>query len=64
MLVWTGFIKTQNVFFGTLGVGNHFIEVNQDENGVYYLTVHSGTMYFNVYHIIFLKKSNIYNTAP
>ena len=28
---------------GTLGGGNHFIEVNQDEDGVYYLVVHTGS---------------------
>lgn len=28
---------------GTLGGGNHFIEIGQDENGVYYLLIHSGS---------------------
>lgn len=28
---------------GTLGGGNHFIELNKDENGKYYLVVHSGS---------------------
>ncbi len=28
---------------GTLGGGNHFIECNQDENGTYYLVIHSGS---------------------
>lgn len=28
---------------GTLGGGNHFIEVDQDGDGAYYLTVHSGS---------------------
>lgn len=28
---------------GTLGGGNHFIEVNQSANGCYYLVVHSGS---------------------
>ncbi|MGP6139474.1 RtcB family protein [Jeotgalibaca sp. A127] len=28
---------------GTLGGGNHFIEVNQDEKGSYYLDIHSGS---------------------
>lgn len=28
---------------GTLGGGNHFIEVNQDEEGVLYIVVHSGS---------------------
>jgi len=29
--------------FGTLGSGNHFIEIDQDDEGCYYLTVHSGS---------------------
>lgn len=28
---------------GTLGGGNHFIELNQDERGSYYLVIHSGS---------------------
>ena len=28
---------------GTLGGGNHFIEVGQDENGDSYLVIHSGS---------------------
>lgn len=28
---------------GTLGGGNHFIEVNEDEDGKYYLVIHSGS---------------------
>ncbi len=28
---------------GTLGGGNHFIEIDIDENGEYYLTIHSGS---------------------
>lgn len=28
---------------GTLGGGNHFIEVNKDDDGAYYVTVHSGS---------------------
>ena len=28
---------------GTLGGGNHFIEVDQDDEGSYYLTIHSGS---------------------
>lgn len=30
---------------GTLGGGNHFIEVNKDKNGELYLVVHSGSRY-------------------
>ena len=29
--------------FGTLGGGNHFIEIDQDEEGNYYLSIHSGS---------------------
>lgn len=28
---------------GSLGAGNHYIEMDQDENGSYYLTVHTGS---------------------
>lgn len=28
---------------GTLGGGNHFIELNKDKNGFYYLVIHSGS---------------------
>ena len=30
---------------GTLGGGNHFIEVDKDENGLLYLVIHSGSRY-------------------
>ena len=33
---------------GTLGGGNHFIEVDEDENGVTYLVVHSGSRHLGV----------------
>ena len=29
--------------FGTLGGGNHFIEIDKDEEGNYYLSIHSGS---------------------
>lgn len=32
-----------NVNMGTLGGGNHFIEVSVDEEGMYYLTIHTGS---------------------
>lgn len=28
---------------GTLGGGNHFIELDKDEQGMYYLVVHTGS---------------------
>lgn len=28
---------------GTLGSGNHFIEIDQASNGTYYLIIHSGS---------------------
>lgn len=31
---------------GTLGGGNHFIELEKDESGEVYLTIHSGSRYF------------------
>lgn len=33
---------------GTLGGGNHYIELAQDENGEYWLSVHSGSRYLGV----------------
>lgn len=36
-------IERAGLSIGTLGEGNHFIEVNQDENGYYYLVIHSGS---------------------
>ncbi len=33
---------------GTLGGGNHFIEVDKDEDGCFYLTVHSGSRHIGV----------------
>jgi RNA-splicing ligase RtcB len=32
-----------NLSIGTLGGGNHFIEMNKDENGSIYLVIHSGS---------------------
>lgn len=39
------YIKAQSAYLslGTLGGGNHFIEVDEDENGDSYLIVHSGS---------------------
>lgn len=36
-------LRRARVSIGTLGGGNHFIEVNQDEEGTHYLVVHSGS---------------------
>lgn len=36
-------IKRARLSVGTLGGGNHFIEVNRDKNGRLYLVVHSGS---------------------
>ncbi|NLX62935.1 MAG: RtcB family protein [Tissierellia bacterium] len=36
-------LKRARLSIGTLGGGNHFIEVNRDEDGVLYLVVHSGS---------------------
>jgi len=33
---------------GTLGSGNHYIEVDTDESGSYYLVIHSGSRYLGV----------------
>ncbi|NLM74521.1 MAG: RtcB family protein [Clostridiaceae bacterium] len=36
-------LQRARLSIGTLGGGNHFIEVNQDSNGALYLVVHSGS---------------------
>ena len=36
-------LKRARLSIGTLGGGNHFIEVNRDEDGALYLVVHSGS---------------------
>ena len=36
-------VKRLNKSIGTLGGGNHFIELDKDEQGVYYLVVHTGS---------------------
>lgn len=33
---------------GSLGGGNHFIEINKDENAEYWLTIHSGSRHFGL----------------
>lgn len=35
--------KRLNLSVGTLGGGNHFIELDKDESGLYYLVVHTGS---------------------
>lgn len=35
--------KRLNRSIGTLGGGNHFIELSRDENGLYYLVLHTGS---------------------
>ena len=41
---------------GTLGGGNHFIEVDRDENGVLYLVIHSGSRYLGVQTAAYYRK--------
>lgn len=36
-------VKRLDKFIGTLGGGNHFIELDKDEQGMYYLVVHTGS---------------------
>ncbi len=36
-------MKRARLSVGTLGGGNHFIEVNEDQTGALYLTIHSGS---------------------
>ncbi len=40
--------KRSEKSLGTLGGGNHFIEVDQDEQGVNYLVIHSGSRHLGV----------------
>ena len=42
------FIDRAEVSLGTLGGGNHFIELDQDEDGRYYLVVHSGSRHLGL----------------
>ena len=41
---------------GTLGGGNHFIEIDRDEDGFLYLVVHSGSRYLGVQTATFYRK--------
>ncbi len=36
-------LERAGLSIGTLGGGNHFIEINRDEAGTYYLVIHSGS---------------------
>lgn len=36
-------MKDAQESYGSLGGGNHFIEVNKDDDGAYYLVIHSGS---------------------
>lgn len=40
-------VRAQNSI-GTLGGGNHFIEMNKDDEGNLYLVIHSGSRYFGL----------------
>ena len=33
---------------GTLGSGNHFVEIDKDENGDYYIVIHSGSRHLGI----------------
>lgn len=52
---------------GTLGGGNHYIEINQEENGNCYLTVHCGSRHMGQaicnYHQDNIKKKKDYNKS-
>lgn len=43
-------VKIANAYksIGTLGGGNHFIEVDRDEGGAYYLVIHSGSRHLGL----------------
>lgn len=38
-------VQRARLSLGTLGSGNHFIEVDRDANGAFYLVIHSGSRY-------------------
>lgn len=41
-------IERAKLSLGTLGGGNHFIEVDRDDEGLYYLVVHTGSRHLGV----------------
>ena len=41
-------IERAKLSLGTLGSGNHFIEVDRDDEGLYYLVVHTGSRHLGV----------------
>lgn len=41
-------IERAKLSLGTLGGGNHFIEVDRDEDGLYYLIIHTGSRHLGV----------------
>lgn len=41
-------IERAKLSLGTLGGGNHFIEIDQDEEGYYYLIIHTGSRHLGV----------------
>src|SRR5699024_294477 len=49
-----------NQALGTLGGGNHFIELSKNSLGMYYLTVHTGSRY--VGHKVATEHQKIANT--
>ncbi len=49
-------LERAQLSLGTLGGGNHFIEVDRDEDGCLYLVVHSGSRYLGVQTAAYYKK--------
>ena len=49
--------KRLNRSLGTLGGGNHFIEVDRDEEGYLYLVIHSGSRSRRPLHLFFIIHS-------
>lgn len=56
--------KPEQVLYsiGTLGSGNHFIELNEDENGDHYIVIHTGSRNLGIqvcsHHMEIAKKTN------
>ena len=49
---------------GTLGGGNHFIEVDQSEDGSYWLIIHSGSRHLGVEVASYYQKESFAHTTP
>ena len=56
-------LERARLSLGTLGGGNHFIEVNKDQDGTLYLVVHSGSRHLGLQVALALPKAGSHATA-